>query len=522
MKNYQSLIIGLITGTVLTYIVAKQFIPETTKPDSKNQDNAADASAPLYWVAPMDKNYRRDKPGLSPMGMELIPVYPQNNNTSAGTVSISPSVVNNLGVRTAKVKLARLALNIDAAGYLQYNQDKLVFINPRVEGWVEQLHVKYQGQAVTKGQALYTLYSPVLVNAQQDYLLALKRKNNDLIKAAKQKLLTLQVSESTIQSLETAKKPLNKITFYAPQSGVIEQLNIKQGAFIQPGNPLMTIADLTEIWVEVEVHENQASFLKNELAANMTLAAFPGQQWQGTVDYIYPSLNPVNRTIRARLRFDNSEQQLKANMFGQVQIKTKQSQPSLLVPRQAVIRTGKQNRVVLVLTEDQQQPQFKSVAVTLGQVTHKQAQILSGLTAEDQVVVSGQFLLDSESSIDSDFKRMSKMDDMSEMDNMSDMQHMPNMPNMSIESKTDMPPATIQSASVMGVINSITADIRSINISREAIEKWGRPAATMDFHLDDSLALAPLSQGQSIHFTFEIQQGEFVIVAYQISGQEEQ
>ena len=476
MKTLFTLVAGILLGAI-AFGVFNTFDDGAT--DSENSNS----NEPLYWVAPMDPNFRRDKPGKSPMGMDLVPVYAEDQGEeSPGTVKISPDVENNLGVSTTKVERRTLSVPIHTVGYVGYNEDQLVHIHPRVSGWVETLSVKTSGEQVTKGQPLYSLYSPQLVNAQEEYLLAKSRKNRALIDAAIARLRALHLPEAVLSDLDKNGKIHQRVTFTSPQSGVIDNLNIREGFFVEPGTTMMSIGTLQEVWVEAEVFERQSSKIKTGLAVSMTLDYLPGREWQGEVDYVYPSLDPKTRTLRVRLRFQNPDIQLKPNMFAQVKIHTAPLNNVLMVPIQAVIRTGKQDRVVLSLGEGK----YKSVEVRIGLITSDAIQILDGLVHGDQIVTSAQFLLDSESSIDSDFRRMHNM-------------------GMSTHDET------VQQADVTGVIVQLDKDARSANISRSAIPKWGRGPATMDFMFAQDLDMAELTEGSAIAFTFEIRDGEFVV-----------
>ncbi|MFY8327128.1 efflux RND transporter periplasmic adaptor subunit [Pseudoalteromonas sp. ZZD1] len=436
--------------------------------DSTNSTAAKVEQIPLYWVAPMDSNYRRDEPGLSPMGMELVPVYEENKSSGQdgpGAVVISPAVINNLGVRTTKVQLKSLQTKVKTVGFVQYNQDELIHIHPRVEGWLETLFIKAAGDQVKKGEPLYTLYSPQLVNAQEEFVLAVNRNNPVLIRAAKARLKALNVSDGFVERLQKNKKVMQNITFYARQSGVVDELNVREGFYVKPGTSMMSIAQLDEVWVEAEVFERQAQLIEVGLPVTMTLDYISGQSWRGKVDYIYPTLDAKNRTLRVRLRFNNEDHQLKPNMFAQVSIHTKAAQPQLIVPKEAVIRTGSQDRVVIALGEGR----FKSVAVELGRSDNQHAVILAGIKADDEVVTSAQFLLDSESSKSSDFKRMQT-------------------------------PEAITSVWGKGVVNSIMAGHRMVNISHEPMEELDWPSMTMDFSVADSVDFQALQAGQSLHF----------------------
>ncbi len=567
-NNIKPIIAGMIIGGLLTFGAYNIF----TSAGSKQVNSAASSEEkPLYWVAPMDANYKRDKPGKSPMGMDLVPVYDDGGkgpDEGAGTIRISSDVVNNLGVRTAKASYKSLHTEINTVGYVTYDEDRLVHIHPRVQGWIEKLHVKAIGDPVKKGQPLYEIYSPELVNAQEELLLALDRKNSRLITAAQNRLAALQLPKSAITQLRKSKKVQQTITFHAPQNGVVENLKIREGFFVKPGSTLMSIGDLSEVWVEAEVFERQAGQVKSGTPVTMTLDYLPGKTWQGQVDYIYPTLDPKTRTVKVRLRFSNKEGDFKPNMFAQIAIHTTGDESALLIPKEALIRTGNQDRVVLALGEGS----FKSVAVRVGRYDSESVEILEGLNDGELVVSSAQFLLDSESSKSSDFKRMNhnesgsdeiapasvwvsaqiqslmadhKMltlthDEIPEWDwpemtmdfiatDSVDFSLLKEGLNLHVEvtkssngdyliSNVHVPDDEkvadnpISFATVTGTINSLMVDHGMITISRSAIEKWNRPAATVDFITAEGVNLATFKQGMMVKFTFEIREDDFVIV----------
>lgn len=413
MKHYVSYILAVLLGVVISAMFYTFRPVEENKAStmdgnvgsSSNASSETRSKEPLYWKAPMDPSYRKDEPGLSPMGMELVPVYAEPStmgSSQSGLVTISPQVENNLGVRTVVAKIMPLNIPIKTVGYVGFDEDRLIHVHPRVEGWLEQLYVKSEGEAVKAGQPLYALYSPKLVAAQEEFILALARGNQRLIHSAEERLKTLDVPTAQINTLKKSRKPTKTITVHAPQDGVIANLGVREGMFVQPGNALMSVGALDEVWVTAEAFERQAGVLAVGNAVSMTLDYLPGREWRGKVDYIYPILDNKTRTVRVRLRFANKDRLLKPNMFAQVMIHSGEVTPTLQVPREAVIRTGSQNRVVLALGDGR----YKSVAVDLGRVGANAAEILGGLEAGDTVVSSAHFLLDSESSIDSDFRRM--------------------------------------------------------------------------------------------------------------------
>ena len=368
---------------------------------------------PLYWVAPMDPSYRRDQPGQSPMGMELVAVYDNGEDSSVGegVVSISPMVENNLGVRTGNVELGPFKSSIRTVGYVRFDEDRLIHMHPRIEGWIEELNVKTVGDFIDDGQPIYSIYSPELVSAQEELLLAMNRDNQrlGLVQSAEERLLALQVPQSLIDRIKNEKRVFRNVTVYAPQGGVVAELGVREGQFVQPGNPILSIGVLDEVWVIAEVFERQVSLVSEGDSVVMTLDYLPGQKWQGVVDFIYPTLDADTRTVAVRLRFSNPDQKLKPNMFAQITIQhSEEDELALLVPNESIIRSGVQDRVVMAMGEGI----FKSVNVASGRRGDSKTEILQGLNAGDRVVTSAHFLLDSESSITSDFLRMSPREEL--------------------------------------------------------------------------------------------------------------
>ena len=518
-SNNQSQIKGIVIGAAIGAVVTLgAYIMLSPSNNGGSTSDASDLAKkePLYWVAPMNPDYKRDKPGKSPMGMDLIPYYGDAGggpSEGKGTIRISPDVVNNLGVRTAIAAYKPLHMQIDTVGYVAYDEDTLVHIHPRVEGWIEKLYVKAIGDPVKKGQPLYDIYSPELVNAQEELLLALDRKNKRLITAAENRLFSLQIPKKAIAQLRKTRKVKQSITFYSPQRGVVENLKVREGFFIKPGSTIMSIGDLAEVWVEAEVFERQAAQVKTGTPVTMKLDYLPGTEYNVNVDYIYPTLNPKTRTMKVRIRVDNKNGDFKPDMFAQIVMHTSGDKSALLIPKEALVRTGSQDRVVLALG----QGSYKSVAVKVGRFDSDNVEILSGLTEGEKIVTSAQFLLDSESSKTSDFKRMNHDDD----NEMADMEHssMAGMDHSSMEgmdhsSMADMDmPSEVSSATVNGTVKSVMAAHRMVNIDREAIVAWDRPAANVDFLVNEDVDITLFSEGAYVMFTFEVQDGDFVIVS---------
>ena len=367
-----------------------------------------------FWVAPMDANYRRDKPGKSPMGMDLVPVYEegmmQGDSMDDGlpSIAISSNTAQKMGIRTEKVTKKNLSRIIHTIGSIGYNEDSLHHVHARTNGWVEKVHIKAEGDAVTKGDPLVDFYSPDIVAAQKDLLIAKQsgklfsaKGSTSLLESAKQKLRLLDIPESIITRIQKQSKSQDRVPILAPRSGVIIKMGIRDGMYVTPNLEMYSIADLSSIWVQVDVFEHQLNWVKVGNKAEMTVQGLPGEMWTGTVDYIYPELNPVNRTLKVRLKFETSQQKLKPNMFANVTLYAKPKN-TLSVPAEAIIYYENNPRIVKQIGEGEYQP----VIVKIGMKSSGRVEILEGLKEDETIVVSGQFMIDSESNLQASFRRM--------------------------------------------------------------------------------------------------------------------
>ncbi len=405
MNNKTPWIILLAAAVVVGFFAGRFITPADGDPAAVTGDGGEREI--LYWVAPMDANYRRDEPGKSPMGMDLVPVYADEVDSQPGTVKIDPTVVNNLGVRTAQAEHGALPRHIDTVGYVQFDEDTLHHVHTRVDGWIEKLATKATGDPVEKGQLLFELYSPTLVNAKQEFLAALRSNNSVLLQASRERLTALGVTESQIALLEKERTAGQRVRVYAEADGVIAHLAVREGIYITPANEVMSIAELDKVWVLAEVFEREAAWVRPGQMAMVELDYLPGKMWHGTVDYVYPELDPKTRTLKVRIRFDNEDEMLRPNMFARVTIHAEATGPVVHVPREAVIRGGNFDRVVVALGEGR----FRSRPVTLGIESDDRVAIRSGLKAGEEIVVSGQFLIDSESNIEAALGRMDSSGD---------------------------------------------------------------------------------------------------------------
>ncbi|WP_198264603.1 efflux RND transporter periplasmic adaptor subunit [sulfur-oxidizing endosymbiont of Gigantopelta aegis] len=483
MNKLLSGFILVSTGLVAGYY-AQPFLQEQLQAsgliamdESSGGAAKSDEEEVLYWVAPMDANYRRDKPGKSPMGMDLVPFYKADGGED-GVVKISPIVQNNLGVRTGSVKKGQLDREIDTVGYINFDEEKLYHLHTRVEGWVEKLLVKATGEVVKKGQKLFEIYSPTLVNAQEEYVTALKSQNRILIKASKDRLISLGISKGQIARLGKTRKIQQRVSYFAKEGGFIQDMKILEGMFVKPSMNVLTIGQIDTVWVIAEVFERQSSWVKEGQTVDMNVESYPEKSWKGIVDYIYPVLDKKTRTLRVRIRFNNPGQLLKPNMFSRLIIHSSFNKNSLFVKREAIIRSGTMERVVKSLGDGK----FQSVAVKTGSESGHFIEILSGLKENDVIVTSAQFLIDSESSLTASFDRMEEPAEMSDSDEMSD-------------DKTQV--------WIEGKIIDVMPGHKMLTIQHKAVAEWGWPDMLMDFPVKKSIAMDALKAQQDIKFLVE-------------------
>ncbi|MBK1702481.1 efflux RND transporter periplasmic adaptor subunit [Thiococcus pfennigii] len=374
-------------------------------------EHAAKHLDPTY-VCPMHPNIVQDHPGTCPIcGMDLVekrvtpkPAAPKAD--SHPEVALSGAIVQSLGVRTAKVERGTLRREIRAVGRVAYDETRLAHIHPRAAGWIEGLSLRAEGEPVEKGDKLADFYAPEILSAQVDFLIALERGGPGSARIAPDKarniLRLLGVPETVIRAIEKTRQTRNTIPVVAPAAGIVTQMMAREGMYVTQSTEMFTIASLTEVWVLVDVFENQLAWVAPGMPAEMQVPAYPGRIWRGDVDYLYPDLDPKTRTLRVRLVFPNPRLDLKPNMFADVVIAGAPKQDVLKIPRDALIVTGERESVVKALGDGRFQP----VDVVTGMEADGEIEVRSGLTEGDEIVVSGQFLIDSESSLQASFRRM--------------------------------------------------------------------------------------------------------------------
>ncbi len=458
---------AIIAAVAIGVLVGRSF------PPGSNAETAVPVERPiLYWVAPMDPDFRRNEPGKSPMGMDLVPVYADEAAESdPAIVSIDPLVVNNLGVRTVPAERGPLARRVETVGYVSYDEDTLQHIHSRVDGWIEMLAVKAAGDPVSSGQLLFELYSPTLVNAQQEYLAALSGGNSVLIGASRERLRSLGVAGSEIERLEQQRKANRLVRVFAESDGYAAELGVREGIYVTPSTEIMSLARLDPVWVLVEVFERQAAWIRPGQQAEVELDYLPGQSWQGTVDYIYPALDPTTRTLKVRLRFDNESHALRPNMFARISIFGSETDPVVHVPREALIRGGVVNRVVKALGKGR----FRAQPVDIGIESGDRVEIRAGVAEGDLIVTSGQFLIDSESNIESALSRMDE------------------------DSSVELP----RRVQIGAVVRGTDVAESKITLQHDSVPEWSWPAMTMLFDVADSSLIQGLQDGQSVDVVIE-------------------
>ncbi|TWD42557.1 Cu(I)/Ag(I) efflux system membrane fusion protein [Vibrio crassostreae] len=486
MSSVKVATIALLVGGALGFGV-NHFLINPAHDMSAMATSTETSDEPLYWVAPMDPNYQRDKPGQSPMGMDLIPVYADDlsgGSDKAGTVFIDPSVENNLGVKTAKVNFEPLSPRIETVGYVAFDESTLWQTNVRAAGWVEKLYINAVGEKVNKGDVLFTLYSPELVKAQEELLSAYKTGRKGLIKGSTERLITLGVDKAQIRSITRRGKASQTIEIKAPADGVIASLNIREGGYLSPAQAVISAGPLDEVWVDAEVFERQALWISSGSNAEMTLDAIPGKEWQGNVDYVYPILDPKTRTLRVRLKFSNPNGELKPNMFANIALKPISDDAVLTIPRSSVIHSGGMTRVVLSEGEGK----YRSARIKVGREAGDKIEVLQGLEQGEHIVTSAHFMLDSESSQSADLSRINGVEEQAE------------------------------TVWAKGEIADVMQGSRMATINHQPVPEWDWPGMVMNFTFAEGLDMADVKRGQVVDFEMmKTDSGQYEVVDYKVS-----
>ena len=443
---------------------------------------------PLYWYDPMYPQQKFDKPGKSPfMDMQLVPKY-AGEAADEGTVTISPRVAQNLGVRTAEAKLGSLEQRFEAVGSVAYNERGVVQLQARAAGFVEKLHARAPLDPVSKGAPLVEILFPEWAGAQEEYLLLRRHESAELkalALAARQRLVLLGMSEAEISAVERDGKTRARFTLVAPISGVIAELGVREGMTVMPGTTLFRIVDLSTVWVNAEVPEIQASLVRPGERVQARAAAYPDVLFEGRVGAILPEVNPATRTVRTRIELANPGARLKPGMFAALEFAGSRAAESVLVPSESVIRTGERSIAVV----DTGKGKFRVVAVEVGRESGGQSEIRKGLKPGDQVVLSGQFLIDSEASLSATVARL--------------------------ENGGDAPAAASDGMHKgRGRVIEVDPAKGKVELDHEPIPSMKWPQMKMGFIVKDKAELAPLKKGDAVEFELRAKpnaEGDYII-----------
>jgi RND family efflux transporter MFP subunit len=364
----------------------------------------------LFYRHPMRPEVTSSTPKKDEMGMDYVPVYEEEEGIAPGAVKIDPTIVQSIGVRTEKVIKKPLTRTIRTVGRIDYDERKVTHIHTKIQGWVEKLYVDFTGKEVNEGDMLLEVYSPELVSAQEEYLLALEYAKSlegskvegvakgaeSLLSSAKKRLQLFDVAEHQIKELEETKKPKKTLHIHSPVHGIVVQKNLLQGMYVTPEMHLYVITDISKIWVYADIYEYEVPWIRIGQTTEMTLTSIPGKVFKGVVTYIYPYLQAETRTVKVRMEFDNPNWELKPDMYANVKLESKVAETALIVPAEAVIRSGVRDIIIVSKSGGVFEPRDVRVGVDTGD---GHLQILEGVREGEDVVTSAQFLIDSESKL---------------------------------------------------------------------------------------------------------------------------
>jgi membrane fusion protein, copper/silver efflux system len=431
----------------------------------------------LYYHDPMVPANKFDKPAKSPfMDMMLVPVYADSDG-DGGKVTVSPRIQQNLGVRTAAVTEGRLSPQVAAVGSIAFNERDQVIVQARATGYVERLHVRATLDRVVKGQALAELYVPDWIAAQEEFLSVRRMQGTDLaplVDGARQRMRQVGMSDAQIALVDSSGRTQPRITLVAPIGGVVTELMAREGMTVAPGATLFRINGLSTVWANAEVPESQSALLRPGAKVQARSPAAPGATFAGKVQAILPDVNQTTRTLKARVELTNASGTLVPGMFVQMQFMDMRNEKALLVPTEAIIQTGKRT-VVMLAEQADNSGRFRPVDVEIGIESGGQTEVRRGLQLGQRVVVSSQFLIDSEASL------------------------------KGVEARLNVePPPTAANTAARHTgtakIEAIGRDTMTLSHGPIASLKW--PAMTMDFKLPKGGAPRGLEAGDRIDFEF--------------------
>nr|VFJ57106.1 MAG: membrane fusion protein, Cu(I)/Ag(I) efflux system [Candidatus Kentron sp. DK] len=384
------------------------------------------AFAAQQYTCPMHPHYIAEGPGSCPIcGMDLVPMAnvdetvdgakqntgPPDSGIGAGrdtntraAITIPPETIQNIGVRTEQAAMVRFGTDVRSYGVVAENARITHVISGRVAGWIEELYITAVGDGVKEGDLLFTLYSPELISAQQDYIAAIKSAIKGRIASSARRLRSLGVGEKALEKIKTKRQKLERLPFYAETGGIVSHLMVSRGSYLKPGMQVATIQDYSSVWVEVSVAEKDLEFLKKNGKATVTFPNSGNMTRAARIDYIHPTINSDNRTGRVRLVLDNPDGILRPGAYADVVFETNIDK-RLGIPSEAVLKSSEGDFVVMALGEGRFQPR----KIKTGIRNKGRTEIADGLTEGETVVVSGQFLIDSESSLRESFRKLQRV-----------------------------------------------------------------------------------------------------------------
>ena len=453
----------------------------------------------LYYRNPMGLPDTSPTPKKDSMGMDYIPVYEGEDDAPDSGLKISAEKIQKMGVKVEPAKLQMLDKSVRASGRIEVDESRMTTVTAKFEGYIERLYVNTTNQPVGRGQPLFEVYSPELVSAQREYAIAAQgigKLGNaggeaqdamrQLADASLQRLKNWDISEAQIKALAQSGQSRHTLTFRSPASGIVTEKKAIQGMRFMPGEPLFQIADLSSVWVQADVFEQDIGTVRVGQPANIRINAYPGEVFSGRIAYVYPTLNAATRTVPVRIELANPKGRLKPAMFADVDIPVAGATQVVTVPNSAVIDSGSKQVVIVQLGEGRFDPR----PVKLGQRGSDFVQVLDGVKEGDPVVVSANFLIDAESNLKAALSGMQKAD-----------------------GAPAAKPAAVGHQAV-GVLNAVDPTDGTVTISHEPIASLKWPAMKMDFVLANPSLVKDLKPGTAISFEFvERGPGEWVITS---------
>jgi RND family efflux transporter MFP subunit len=455
----------------------------------------------LFYRNPMGLPDTSPTPKKDPMGMDYVPVYegedtatPASGST-ANTVRISSDRVQNLGVRVAPVEQRALDRQVRTVGRIEVDERRLTTVSPKFEGWIERLHVNSTGQAVSRGQPLFEVYSPELVSAQREYAIAMQavartqsagpevqQSMRQLAESSLARLKNWDISEEQLKELSSGRDARRTLTFMAPSSGVVTERKAVQGMRFMPGETLYQIADLSSVWVLADVPEQDLALVKIGTRASVRVTAYPQRSFDARVTFVYPTLTAETRTVPVRLELPNPGGLLKPAMFGQVSFDVAASQPVIAVPVSAVIDSGAR-QIVLV---QQDVGRFEPREVKLGASGREYVEVLSGVQVGESVVVSANFLIDAESNLKAALQGLGHAS------------HGSTPAGPPASGATQAPAPSSIAHRVEATVETVDAKARQVTLQHEPVPALKWPAMTMEFAVANSALLDGVAAGQRV------------------------